>query len=63
MKAYLAITGTLFGLLAIVHIWRIVAEWPAVITDTGAKIEAAIGVVAAVLCVWAVQLIRTSRTS
>jgi len=27
MKAYLATTGTIFGLLAILHASRIVAEW------------------------------------
>ena len=27
MKAYLFTTGTIFGLMAIVHIWRAIAEW------------------------------------
>lgn len=56
MKAYLTTTATLFGLLAIAHIWRIIAEWPALVTDTGAKIEGAIGLIAAALCLWAIRL-------
>ena len=33
MKAYLVTTGTLFALLALVHLWRIIAEWPRLATD------------------------------
>ena len=58
MKAYLMTTGGLFGLLAAAHVWRVIAEWPLVVTDRGADIEAAIGVVAAALCVWAWRLFR-----
>ena len=28
MKAYLIVTGTIFALMAGVHIWRAVVEWP-----------------------------------
>jgi hypothetical protein len=28
MKAFLITTGILFGLMAVVHIWRAIAEWP-----------------------------------
>jgi hypothetical protein len=28
MKAFLITTGTLFGLMAVVHIWRAIDEWP-----------------------------------
>lgn len=58
MKAYLITTGTLFGLLALVHVWRIVAEWPAVFNDVGAAAEGGVGVVAGALCVWAWRLAR-----
>jgi hypothetical protein len=58
MKTYLATTATLFGLLAIAHVWRIIAEWPALVTDSSAKIEAVIGLIAAALCVWGVRLLR-----
>jgi hypothetical protein len=58
MKAYLITTGTLFGLLAVAHVWRVIAEWPALVTDPGAAVEGGIGVVAAALCVWAWRLTR-----
>jgi hypothetical protein len=28
MKPYLIVTGSLFGLITVLHIWRAVAEWP-----------------------------------
>ncbi|HLB81948.1 MAG TPA: hypothetical protein VJJ54_02570 [Gemmatimonadales bacterium] len=60
MKAYLVTTGALFALLALAHVWRIVAEWPLVTTDLPAMLEAGIGIVAAGLCLWAWRLLRLS---
>jgi len=28
MKPYLVTTGILFGLIAVLHVWRAIAEWP-----------------------------------
>ncbi|HXI69869.1 MAG TPA: hypothetical protein VNN22_05865 [Verrucomicrobiae bacterium] len=28
MKAFLITTGLLFGLMAVVHVWRAIEEWP-----------------------------------
>jgi hypothetical protein len=28
MKAYLITTGLLFGVIAALHVWRAIAEWP-----------------------------------
>ncbi|MDB5290537.1 MAG: hypothetical protein JWL69_1778 [Phycisphaerales bacterium] len=28
MKAYLVTTGILFGVMALLHVWRAIAEWP-----------------------------------
>jgi hypothetical protein len=58
MKAYLITTGLLFGLLALVHASRIIGEWPRLIHDSGEMIEAALGLCAAALCVWAWRLLR-----
>ena len=60
MKAYLITTGSLFGLLALVHMWRIVGQWPRLLHDSGEIIEAGIGVVAVALCLWAWRLLRRS---
>ena len=58
MKTYFVTTGILFGLLALVHVWRIIGEWPRLLTDSGEILEAAIGIVAAALCIWAWRLFR-----
>jgi hypothetical protein len=54
VKAYLIITGSLFGLLALVHVSQTVAEWP---PSGGGLVESGIGLVAAALCVWAWRLV------
>ena len=60
MKAYLITTGTLFTLMALVHVWRVIGEWPRLLNDRGEILEAAIGVVAGALCLWAWRLLGRS---
>lgn len=60
MKTYLITTGSLFAILAIAHVWRVIDEWPALLTNPWADLEAAIGVVAAALSIWAWTLLRRS---
>lgn len=31
MKSYLLVTGSLFGFLAVLHLWRLFRHWPVVI--------------------------------
>jgi hypothetical protein len=59
MKAYILTTGSLFGLLAIVHIWRMVVE------SGAAKEPWVVGmtVLSVVLCVWAGRLLKTFRST
>jgi hypothetical protein len=58
MKAYLIITGTLFGLMAVLHVWRAIAERSQLNTDPGSFLGmAALGLVAAALSVWAWRLL------
>ena len=50
MKAYLVTTGVLFGLLAVLHVVRAVAEWPRPTVNPGfALLMAALVVVPGVL--------------
>ena len=35
MKAYFVTTGILFGLMAVVHVWRAIVEWPHSTVDLG----------------------------
>jgi hypothetical protein len=59
MKAYLFTSGTIFGLIAILHLLRAILEWPLVRTDPAAFFGmAALGLFAALLSAWAWRLIR-----
>ena len=60
MKAYLVTTGTLFALLALVHLWRIIAEWPRLATDPWFILITAL---ASGFCLWAWRVLRMMRTS
>ncbi len=60
MKAYLLTTGTVFGLLVVLHIWRMFVE-STMVRDPWYWL---ITISAAVLCVWAFKLLRgSSRAS
>jgi hypothetical protein len=59
MKAYLATTGTVFGLIALLHLWRAIDNWRQLQTHPGNYlIMSALGVIAAGLSVWAWRLLR-----
>ena len=60
MKTYVITTGTVFGLLALAHVWRIVAENRALGTDPYFLLITAI---AAALSVWAFSLLRKRAPS
>ena len=58
MKAYLAITGTLYALLAVLHFWRAIADWSRISTDPWFVLGVgAIGILAALLSLWAWKLL------
>jgi hypothetical protein len=57
VKAYLMTTGTVFGLLTVVHLWRIIEEGPHLATDPWYVL---ITVAAGAFCVWAWRLLRIS---
>jgi hypothetical protein len=54
MKAYLATTGTVFGLIVVAHIWRAIAEGPAMVKN---PVFILLTVAAAALSVWAWRLL------
>lgn len=54
MKAYVITTGTVFGLLTLVHIWRAIEEGPQLAAEPWYVL---ITVAAAVLCLWALRLL------
>ena len=60
MKAYLAVTGTLFGLIVVAHVWRVIAESRTLATDPWFIL---LTVVSAGLSLWAFRLLRATRAS
>lgn len=61
MRTYLLTTGGLFGLVAVAHILRTIAEWSRLTTDPGFIIEGpGLGVLAGAIAVWAWRLLRRS---
>lgn len=55
MKAYLITTGAVFGLLTLVHLWRIIVEGLHLATE---PVYVLITLAAASLCLWALLLLR-----
>jgi hypothetical protein len=55
MKSYLITTGTAFGLIAAVHVWRVIEEGPRLATEPWFVL---LTVAAAALSLWAWRLLR-----
>ena len=53
MRAYLLTTGVLFGLITLVHLWRIIEEWPHLAREPWFVL---LTVASVVLSLWAVRL-------
>jgi hypothetical protein len=59
-KAYLIVTGAVFGLLTLAHVWRIIEEGSHLATDVSWVL---ITIASAALCLWAFRLLwRSSRS-
>ncbi|HZF12158.1 MAG TPA: hypothetical protein VFE33_25505 [Thermoanaerobaculia bacterium] len=54
MKAYVMTTGTVFGLIVVAHVWRVLEEGPRLATQPGFLL---LTVAAAALCLWAGRLL------
>ena len=57
MKAYLITTGSVFGMLTLVHVWRIIEEGPQLVRNPWWML---ITIAAAALSVWAWRLLRVA---
>jgi hypothetical protein len=55
VKAYVMTTSAIFGLLAVVHIWRAIEEGPGLAKDPWFLL---ISVTAAILCFWAWRVLK-----
>ena len=58
MKTYVITTGVIFGLLALIHIWRIIEEGSRLATDPWFILVTAI---AAALSLWAWRVVRLAQ--
>jgi hypothetical protein len=59
MKAYLITTGTIFGLVAVMHLIKALRDWSLLSTNPVEFLSmAALGGLAALLSVWAWRLLR-----
>jgi len=58
MKVYLSLTAVVFGLLAAMHVWRMVAESSSLVKDPFFLL---LTLVSAGLCLWAVKLLLAQR--
>ena len=65
MRAYAQISGVIFGVIALLHIVRLVLDWPAQIAGWAVPLWISwIAIFAAgALCVWAFRLAARARLS
>ena len=62
MKAYLITTAGIFGLIAVAHVVRTIAEWSRLTTDSWFLLEGpGIGAIAAALCFWGWRVLSKKR--
>ena len=59
MRTYVMTTGVIFGLLVVAHVWRMIAESASLATDPWYLL---ITVAAGLLSLWALLLLRRSRS-
>lgn len=63
MRAYILISGVVFGAVALVHVIRLLLDWPARVADWAVPIWiswiAVFG--AGALCIWAFRLVGEKR--
>lgn len=62
MKAYLTISGAIFGLFALWHVFELLTQWRTLTTDRWYTLAiSAIIVISGVLCVWAWVLLKLHK--
>lgn len=63
MRAYLGISGAIFGLIALLHVLRLALDWPAQIGSWTVPfwISWVAILLSGGLCVWAFRLVLASR--
>ena len=64
-KAYLIVTGVLFGIIAVMHLLRLIYQWPVQAGTISIPVWASCAglLLASVLCVWAFMLLALQQRS
>jgi hypothetical protein len=60
MKAYVVTTGAAFGLVVVMHVWRVIEEGPGPAKDPWFVL---VSLIAAILCLWAWRVLRAMPRS
>ncbi len=65
MKTYLIITGTIFGLIAVGHVFELLFHWQTLTTDRWFTLGVTLIIImSGILCIWAWVLLKaTQRTA
>jgi hypothetical protein len=64
LKAYLLTTGTIFGLVAVFHVFHLVADWSTLPSRPWFGVGVgATAVVGGALSVWALRLLRAGKST
>lgn len=63
IRTYVAVSGTVFGIVAVLHLLRVVNGWTVVVGPWSAPMEVSWfgAIFPAVLCVWAFRLASRTR--
>ena len=63
MRAYIQITGVIFGLIALVHAERLILDWPAQVAGWAVPVWVSwvAILVAGALCAWAFRLVARAQ--
>jgi hypothetical protein len=62
MKAYLSISGTIFGLLTLWHVFELISHWRTLESDQWFTISmSVVAVLSGALCIWAWVLLKLNR--
>lgn len=59
MRTYVTLTGIVFGMITLAHVWRVIVEGPGVLNVWWILIT----ILTAALSVWAFRLLRLTRLS
>ena len=63
MRSYFQISGTVFGIVALAHVIRVLRQWPAQVADWSVPmwVSGVAALLAGVLAIWAFRLVGQAK--